>query len=842
MNMRLRAALGALALAAVFLVLAPGIGSAQQVYKEDFTGTATSHNWYFFNGACLTAGSTTATNPGTGNGCTAIDSTYYSGEPLVGGANGTSGPTQTLPDPVNQGALRLTNGCTKEQGKNCNDSTQPAGAATKTHTLGGGHHQNGAIISSDTFNTNAGISVTFKTVTYRGDSGGGDGADGISFFLMDGNTSLSTYADNFGAFGGSLGYTCTNAAGNYDSTLRSDGTVRGFDGMVGAYIGLGIDEFGNFLNGAANTLGETDSTNNGSPGDNTATGGYYKGGRIGLRGRGNISWKWLNATYPNLYPSTMLTQTDSTYTTKAGAAVHNVCATGKLSDNTIVDDYAALPGAYKVLSGITIANESAMKRGSTTIANTSTNQAYPITYNLKITTNNLLSLSYSYNGGSYQPVITGQSISNGPLPSSFRFGFAGSTGGASNIHEIMCFKAAPSETSNSSGGINVYQNPTIKTGTQLYLAYYFPNDWTGQLTATNVLFDTTLNTVVISNTPTWDARCVLTGVSTSTTACSTGVTSQTAEAPNSRVMLTWNGAAGIPFQWASLSNTQKNTLDSGDSTQTSNRLSYLRGDRTNELSSTGTCPQLTNNSLPCVRARTSVLGDIVDSSPTWAGPPQTYGTSVTWTDSLYSNVTPAERNVSYTQFTKDKQGRQNVVYVGANDGFVHGFRAGSLDGNGNMVANSTTPNDGYEVLAYMPGAVLDAIHSSTPEYDFANQQFSHQWFVDATPATGDLMYGAAWHTWLVGGLGAGGAAFYALDITDPSTFSEANAANVVVGEWTSSTITCENVSNCGRNMGSTYGTPQIRRFHNGSWGVIFGNGYGSSNGKAGIFIMLIDPT
>ena len=34
--------------------------------------------------------------------------------------------------------------------------------------------------------------------------------------------------------------------------------------------------------------------------------------------------------------------------------------------------------------------------------------------------------------------------------------------------------------------------------------------------------------------------------------------------------------------------------------------------------------------------------------------------------------------------------------------------------------------------------------------------------------------------------------------------------------------------------------PQIRRFHNGKWGAVFGNGIGSKSGDAGIFIMLLD--
>jgi type IV pilus assembly protein PilY1 len=36
--------------------------------------------------------------------------------------------------------------------------------------------------------------------------------------------------------------------------------------------------------------------------------------------------------------------------------------------------------------------------------------------------------------------------------------------------------------------------------------------------------------------------------------------------------------------------------------------------------------------------------------------------------------------------------------------------------------------------------------------------------------------------------------------------------------------------------------PVIRRLHNGTWGVIFGNGYGSSTGDAGIYIMTVSAT
>ncbi|HKS70273.1 MAG TPA: PilC/PilY family type IV pilus protein, partial [Ktedonobacterales bacterium] len=142
-----------------------------------------------------------------------------------------------------------------------------------------------------------------------------------------------------------------------------------------------------------------------------------------------------------------------------------------------------------------------------------------------------------------------------------------------------------------------------------------------------------------------------------------------------------------------------------------------------------------------------------------------------------------------------------------------------------------------------PGAVMQTIHNSTtPPIDFSNPQYAHNFYVDATPDEDDLYYGNAWHTWLVGGLGAGGSALYALDVTNPANFSEANAATTVIGEWTPSTVSCANVSNCGQNLGNTYGVPVIRRLHNGMWGVIFGNGYGSATGDAGIYVMTINPT
>src|SRR5262249_34888985 len=135
----------------------------------------------------------------------------------------------------------------------------------------------------------------------------------------------------------------------------------------------------------------------------------------------------------------------------------------------------------------------------------------------------------------------------------------------------------------------------------------------------------------------------------------------------------------------------------------------------------------------------------------------------------------------------------------------------------------------------------DTSNSNNVPIDFANPQYGHQYYVNATPGAGDLFYNGQWHSWIVGGLGAGGQAIYALEVTDPSQFSESNAASLVLGAWNSTTLTCAGNTGCGQSMGYTYGTPQIRRLHDGRWGIIFGNGIGSASGDGGIFVMTLDP-
>jgi len=898
--------LGRLSLAMASAFGFAGVAHGQVVINDTLTGGHSLFNWKALNGACLTAGDNSLT-PSDGTQLTPSTSaltipkcsglSYYTNasSTLIGGVAGK------LPDPTGQGALRLTNG--------------------DTGTGSNGNNQTGAVVSNFTFPTTEGLQVTWTSVTYGGNAyqnnhgstnadgsayNNKSGADGISFFLSDGGTTSSPVAPTVGALGGSLGYSCSNANGTYD-------------GVVGGYLGIGMDEFGNFANA----------------GDNTNSGPGQTAGAITVRGAGHTAWSWLNANYPNWYPSS-LSSTDR------ATAVRSTCKTGVLynfsggdvtvtvptyytatytytkgRNNTVVSGSVTSSTAFPATSncnddgtvnasggrsctytnrtsvstqtvstgsqipsnivgsaykldynypwistttfpqGTYIFNQEAAGTNSSGGSNAVRGNATPITYSLQITQAGLLTFSYSINGGSAITVIPSMKItdSNGPLPSSFRFGFSAGTGGGSNVHEITCFKAAPANTSGSTAGSNV-QSGQVQSDSQVYLAYYHPTNSWGSLTAQNLVFTpgtaSASATLVVSPTVNWDAGCVLTGgacLSQSNANVTAPLDSTT------RTILSYDGTRGVPFRWANMtstSNGQQAALTAGDSTVTSDRLDYLRGNRTKEVSSGGS-----------FRTRSSLLGDIVDSSPVWVGPPGLNYSSA-WSDLLYPSTTMPE-GTSYATFKTNNAGRLNVVYAGANDGMLHGFQAGAYS-NGALVQ---TNNTGKEVLSYVPAQVVSTIHSTTAALDFSNPSYSHNFFVDATPTTGDLYYNGGWHTWVVGGLGPGGQAngpigmiknsagvpvadttttatgtVFALDVTDPTTFAESAAQTIVKGDWSSASLNSGNLcsSSCGDNLGATYGTPSIRRLHDGSWAVIFGNGLNSKNGKAGVFIVHIDSS
>ena len=83
--------------------------------------------------------------------------------------------------------------------------------------------QNGFAYSNRVFPSSDGLNISFEYYTH-----GGTGADGICFFLFD----ASANPVKVGAFGGALGY--------------AQRDVPSTPGLTKGYLGIGIDEFGNF--------------------------------------------------------------------------------------------------------------------------------------------------------------------------------------------------------------------------------------------------------------------------------------------------------------------------------------------------------------------------------------------------------------------------------------------------------------------------------------------------------------------------------------------------------------------------------------------------------------------
>src|SRR5207237_768812 len=286
--------------------------------------------------------------------------------------------------------------------------------------------------------------------------------------------------------------------------------------------------------------------------------------------------------------------------------------------------------------------------------------------------------------------------------------------------------------------------------------------------------------------------CALTGVGSGGTCPTTGVAGPTpAQSPTGRVILSWNGSQGIPYEWGNLTSAQQTALNAGDTSGSPSLSSlscptspspttYAANDSRAFLRGDPRCEATTARGGPCPR-RAPGLGHTLHSSPPWVGPPSAPYPAV-WSDRLYPSATNPETasgSQTYTQFVTAAQTRTNVVYAGSNDGLLHGFRSGSYDAKGAFVA---TGNDGQEVLAYMPGAVVQTIHSTTNNVDYANVQYGHNFFLADTAATGDLFYGGQWHTWLARGRRPGGNAIFALHVTDPTpaNFAEAKAARRAV--------------------------------------------------------------
>ncbi|BFM10421.1 type 4a pilus biogenesis protein PilY1 [Simiduia litorea] len=288
-----------------------------------------------------------------------------------------------------------------------------------------------------------------------------------------------------------------------------------------------------------------------------------------------------------------------------------------------------------------------------------------------------------------------------------------------------------------------------------------------------------------------------------------------------RQIVTFNGTTGIPFRAPLLYTTpaanelqpaQINDLLSSAAYPANTAVAaqialnqvyltqivdYLRGVDTNEGVATGKFR----------RRFGKRLGDVVNSAPVFVAAP-----SSGYPDKIQSsNVSD-----SYDAYIKSNLTRTPMLYVGSNDGMLHGFDA----------------ETGDETFAYVPGLLYSTLPSEGLHY-LAEQNYAHQPYADGSPVVGDVFISGSWRTYLVAGLNRGGKGIYVLDVTNPSTLTESFAANIPKLEFTHN------------NLGYTFSRPQIGRMNNGKWAAIFGNGYNNDpngNGKASLFIVYLDGT
>lgn len=179
------------------------------------------------------------------------------------------------------------------------------------------------------------------------------------------------------------------------------------------------------------------------------------------------------------------------------------------------------------------------------------------------------------------------------------------------------------------------------------------------------------------------------------------------------------------------------------------------------------------------------LGDINHSSPQSLLPPHEDKTLM---------------GAGYEAWMQGLANRPKCVIVGANDGMLHCFDPVTLE----------------ELWGFIPNNLLPKLKRMRLIDPDCGAYINHEFFVDGTPAIGDVYFGGDWHTVVVCGQGAGWGRdnlcyYFCIDVTDPMNPQP-------LWEF-SDELT----------MGQTWSTPSIGRLPgSGKWVAFFGSGYDNS--------------
>ncbi len=374
----------------------------------------------------------------------------------------------------------------------------------------------------------------------------------------------------------------------------------------------------------------------------------------------------------------------------------------------------------------------------------------------------------------------------------------------------------------SSTSAAAFNSTSLRDGTLLYRGFFDLRENTGELTATIVNNDGSLAPM-----PTWRASEMLNPAN---------------QLPNNRTLVTSDNLTGDgqPFRHPDLTPDQQIMMSFDE-------VEWVRGERSQEAGNGGLLrDRPTSNGL---------LGDIVNSSPVFVGAP----------GAINRDQAPYPVDDLYSEFAAAQYLRQPIVYVGANDGILHGFDA----------------QTGLELFGYLPNKNMDTsqIYHNDLE-DVTSPFYQHKYYVDLTPSINDVymrpsraVTGKEWVTLLLGGLGAGGKGYFALNVTEPDSrfTSEANASAAVLWEFTDEDdtypIDCPGQSESAcpgaylggggmldpagrpiKDLGVSMSQPTITMSNvsdGGSpatqkWVAVMGNGLNSTAGIAKLFVLFVN--
>lgn len=337
---------------------------------------------------------------------------------------------------------------------------------------------------------------------------------------------------------------------------------------------------------------------------------------------------------------------------------------------------------------------------------------------------------------------------------------------------------------------------TTSSSNVKYVPEYTTEQWIGDLKAYSLDAKG-----VSSDTPKWSASAHL-------------------PAPANRNIVTIVGTdssspSGVNFFWSADDQTiGASSLDDAGRTLLSQNLptdaagadlvSYIRGDSSKED---------TALKLNQFRQRESKLGDFVNSTPLVL-----QGNVNLFYDLLPQGVAPG-----YADFRTQKAARSRLILAGANDGMLHAF-ADPTVAQCNDTGTTSPASCGQEVFAYVPRAALSKL-GKLAQRDYGTDNNPHQFIVDGPLTESDVYLDSQWKNMVVGTMGAGGRAIFALDVTPGTNLG-------------TSSVMWEKSGDNDEDFGYMMGAAQVGVMADGSWKVFVGNGPYSDKGRA--VLMMID--